>query len=344
MRTVAYKDVIRAAEALFLGSRDDLDTPADQVLNTHFNRWARQLWEAYKWPEWTVAQARQFRPSWSAAETCGAPTATSAVERYHVRTGKYFQSLRAGNTGNVPMTDAGVENSVWWAECAGSYSGDDWQTGRVFSATVGTPEIVRNPDDNRYYQCHTAHTAGATFDAAKFGILTPFRRSIAYEQAGETELGLVHKVLDRDPFIFFGEAQPIEFVLGDQVYVAGSQNVVWVLFGQRPPSWTGDDYNAATSYALAAQVYDPATGNFYKSRAAGNQGNPVSDATKWELIPVPYVLQDAVAQGILGELLDTEEKPEWSAKALAKAVRLAEQEFLKLSRTQNQGAQLPMRR
>lgn len=344
MRTVNYITVIRAAEALYAGTRDDLATLNDQALNAHFDRWARQAWEAYFWPEWTLAERRQFRPDWDTGTTYGAPTATAAVERYHVRSRKYYQSLRAANTGNAPADADGVENSAWWAECASDYGGLDWATGMVFTVTNGSATIVRNPEDDRFYQCHTAHTAGATFDSTKFGVLTPFRRSVDYEQTDETEIGAVKAIWDRDPRVYFGNARPIEFVLADKVYVAGSEQRVWVEFRERPPSWSGDDWLAATTFALDAQCYSPTQGNFYKSLQAANTNHAVTDTAWWEVIPVPYVLQDAIAQGILSELLETDEKPEWAATARAKASRLAEQEFTKISRQQAQGVQLPMRR
>ncbi len=344
MRHVAYQNIIRAAEALFLGTRDDLDAPTDDVLNTHFDRWARQLWEAFFWPEWTVAEQRQFRASWASATTYGAPSATAAVEVYHVRSGKYFQSLRGSNTGNEPADADGVENSAWWAECQGSYFGNDWATGTVFTVTNGSATIVRNPADDAFYQCHTAHTAGATFDSTKFGLLTPFRRSLDYEQAGETEIGDVKAIWDRDPRIHFGAACRIEFVLGDKIYCTGDEGRVWVEFRERAPSWTGADYSATTTYAADAQVYSPTQGDFYKSLVGSNLGNAVTDTAKWERLDVPYVLQDAITQGILGELLETDEKFEWAGRALNKASRLADQAFTKVSRQQQQGVQLPMRR
>lgn len=343
MRRVPYINVIRAAEALFLGTRDALDTPDDQVLNAHFDRWARTLWEAFWWPEWTTVERRQFRPSWDSATTYGAPTATAAVERFHVRSGKYYQSLR-GNLNQEPADANGVENSAYWAVCAAEYSGPDWQTGLVLTVTNGSPMIVRNPADDRFYQCHTAHTAGATFDSTKFGILTPFRRSLDYEQTGETEIGEVKALWNRDPYVYLGTAQALEFILADKIYVAGDEPRPWVEYRERPPSWTGNDWSATTTYALDAQAYDPTTGDFYRSLQAANLNHAVTDTAWWVVIPVPYVLQDAIAQGILSELLETDEKPEWANRALAKANQLAQQAFTKISRQQSQGVQLPMRR
>lgn len=344
MIRISYQDVIDRAEGLFHGTRGDLSEMDDRVMNTHFNVWAQQLWEAYFWPEWTIAEQRQFRASWAIGTTYGAPTAAVAVEIYHVRSGKYFQSLRAGNLGNAPADSNGIENSAWWAECQAGYSGDDWITGRAYVATSGSPSIVRNPDDDRYYQCHTAHTAGATFDSTKFGVLTPFRRSIDYDQTGETPIGAVREVYDRDPTIHFESANQIDFRLRDKIYVAGSQARVWVELRERPPEWAGDDWSAATTYAVGDQVFSAPHGDFYRSLQAGNTNHAVTDAIYWERIDVPHVLRDAVAHAICAELLNTDEKPEAAAVARSKSTRLAEVEFEKISRQQKQARQLPMRR
>jgi hypothetical protein len=65
---------------------------------------------------------------------------------------------------------------------------------------------ARNPSDDVMYQCFTAHTAGATFDATKFGALKSFDRYIAYEQtqAGValTPMDEVKMVTQRNPRVW----------------------------------------------------------------------------------------------------------------------------------------------
>ena len=341
MLRIAYADVLRKVEALYLGSRNEVGVEHAPALQTHLNTAAGQLWEQFFWPEWTLSEQRHFRQSWSAATTYGAPTATSAVERYHVRSGKYFQSLRAANTGNAPMDDEGVENSEWWAESQSNYSGDDYDAGDF---AVG--DKVRNPDDNRFYQCHTAHTGTATFDSTKFGILTAFKRSIDYAQSWETNaIGAARRIYDKDPEVYFGAAQRIHFNLGSSIFVAGDQAVVWVQFRRRAPQWTGELYSATTTYALAAQAQDNAeTGDqdFYKSLAAGNLGNALTDATKWERIDFPWVLRDAAARAAYSEALRGDGQTEKALIEMVEAVKLADKEFEKIDRQQSQGRALPV--
>jgi len=341
MLRIAYADVLRKVEALYLGSRNEVGVEHAPALQTHLNTAAGQLWEQFFWPEWTLTEQRQFRQSWSAATTYGAPTATSAVERYHVRSGKYFQSLRAANTGNAPMDDNGVENSQWWAESQSSYTGDNYGA-RAFAAG----DKVRNQDDNRFYQCHTAHAGTATFDAAKFGILTAFKRSIDYAQSWETNaIWAVRRIHGKDPEVYFGAANRIHFQLSSSILVAGNQAVVWVQFRRRAPQWTGELYNAATTYALNAQVQDNVeTGDqdFFKSLAAGNLGNALTDATKWERIDFPWVLRDAAARAAYSEALRGDGQADKAIVEMRVAIDLADKEFEKIDRQQSQGRALPV--
>lgn len=341
MLRIPYADVLRKVEALTLGSRNEVGVEHAPALQTHLNTGAGQLWEQFFWPEWTVSEQRQFRQSWSSATTYGAPTATSAVERYHVRSGKYFQSLKAVNLNHEPMDDEGIENSEWWAESQSSYSGDDYEAGEF---AIG--DKVRNPDDNRFYQCHTAHTGTATFDSTKFGILTPFKRSIDYAQSWETNaIGAVRRIYDKNPDIFFGAAERIHCSLGTAIFVAGEQAVVWVQFRLRAPQWTGERYSATETYGLDDQVQDndeDGDQDFFKSLAAGNTGNALTDTTKWARIDFPWVLRDAAARAAYSEKLRGDGQADKALAEMGVAMDLASKEFEKIDRQQSQGRALPV--
>ncbi len=340
MRAIPYSDVLAKVEARWLGSQGDFSAQDESTARTFINTWAQQLWEESWWPEWKLTEERTFRPAWAVATIYGAPSATAAVEVYHVRTRKYAQSLRSGNVGNIPFTDSGVENSAYWAESQSSYTGNDYAAGDF---SVGT--IVRNPEDARFYQCHTAHSGGATLDATKFGILTAFRRSIDYEQTGETEIGTVRAVWDRDPQVYFGAADELEFDLADKIYVTGGSDngAVWLEFLRRPPVWTGDAWSADTAYAIDDQVYDSGEGDFFKSLQGSNTNHAVTDAAYWERIEFPWVLRDAVAQGAYAEMLRGSGELESAAVEEARANGYARDAFALLYRRQRQSRRLPMR-
>jgi hypothetical protein len=338
MRAISYSDLLAKVEARWLGSQGAFSADDESTARVFINTWAQQLWEEFWWPEWKLTEERTFRPAWAVGTTYGAPTATAAVEVYHVRTQKYAQSLRAGNTGNIPFTDSGVENSAYWAESQSSYTGNDYAAGAF---DVGT--IVRNPDDDRFYQCHTAHSGGATLDSTKFGILTAFRRSIDYEQTGQTEIGTVRAVWDRDPQVYFGAACDLEFDLADKIYVTGGQGSVWLEFLTRPPTWTGDAWDATSTYGVDDQVYDSTEGDFFKSLQAGNINQAVTVAAYWERVEFPWVLRDAVAQGAYSEMLRGSGELESAAVEEARANGYARDAFVLVNRRQRQSRRLPVK-
>lgn len=334
MRTVTYKSVVNQISGYF-GEADGMSAEDKVLAGNLINTRYRGALEYFFWPELTLIEQRQFRPSWAVGTTYAASTATAAVERYYVPAQRYYQCLVAG-TGNLPATGAGfTENSAFWAECQGSYSGPDWATGSVLA--VGN--IVRNPDDNRFYQTITAHTAGGTIDLTKFGILTPFVRSLGYEQAGETAFGDIKKVWDQDPDANFN-ARPISFVLrGSYVLVRGCETVVWVEFRVRPNRFSGANW-AAGSFAVGDQVYYDTTGEYYRCVATATSEAP-TDATKWEKLDVPYIFAEYLAQSVYGAMVAKEdEMPEDFTVEQTAGFPLLLQEIQKIERQQGQTRQL----
>jgi len=335
LRRVTYLSVLELASTLFSGDPSP-DAEDAASLNKFIRRWAREAWEKYFWPEWTPIEKRQFRADWSSATTYSAPTATAAVEIYYPNAKKYYQSLRGTNTNNTPATGAALtENSAFWAESVASYSGDDWAASTVYA--VG--KRVLNPTDQRYYQCHTAHTSGATFDATKFGILTPFVRSIDYEQTGKTPIGEVKQVWDSDPRVF-ETADPMIFDLTDTIVVRGTLPIIYVEFRKRAPDFSGSTYSATATYAVDAQIYFT-DGDFYKCLSATSAGeSPTTAAAKWERLDFPMILKEIVAQGAYEQMLKTDGQNEKTLLEKSEALRLLAREIDKIERQQGQAGAL----
>lgn len=274
-------------------------------------KWA---WPAWPWPKITHCEKRRFRATYAAGTTYAAPTATSASEVWFPATRQYYQALRA-TTGNAPATVSGTTwttNAAYWAVCGGPYNGSDWADATAYA--VGA--TVRNTDDNRFYQCHTAHTSSGSFDATKFGILTDFDPYVAKVQSWETnEMGdVLGTYLDnpnavQKPRIILNRIDTLGVHLlptptlcwGDhgELLVPGE---VWVKFRQPPPCLRGADYSASATYtAGAVRWYASSTqdyeGDFWEVQSATSAGqNPETHPAKWTRQAFPAWLRAAVAR------------------------------------------------
>lgn len=336
MRRVSYKSV-RDQVAGFLGwDSANLSTDESRLLNVAINRRLQFGWEAFFWPEWTTCQRRTFRPAWNSGSTYAA-----AAEVIYLATKKYYCSLRGTNLNQPPADSLGVTNLAYWAESAGSYGADNYSTTRVYVQG----DRVYYPDTDKFYQLYATSSVGnAPTDTTKWGELIPLERNIDYAQTGETVIGDVKEVWNRNPRTEPDQACPVNrFVLQDNgVRVEGLDNIVWVEFRLFTPSWTGSNW-ASGSYAVDDQVYYPVTGDYYKCIATATTEAP-TDTAKWERIDFPYLLSKYVGNGAYA---DVDGKTENNVLAFPsendEAYAVLMFEFDKLERQQQQSTQLSVR-
>jgi hypothetical protein len=347
MRVVPYIHVQNGVADLAGLDRDALPT-AEQVKIQHaINRRLQIIWEAYPWPELLNFEKRRYRLPWASATTYAASTATTPVEIFYVPTKKYYQSLRAANQGNVPATLSGTtytENSDYWAECKEAYSGNDWADATAYVATDGNPSIVRNPADDRFYQCHTAHTSSGSLDATKFCVLTEFDRYVAYEQTSLTKIGDVLNVWTKDPRKQF-DAFPLEFQLstnGIQV-LDDEATEVWVEFKTKMPQLTGAEFSTTATYtANVDQVYygdgtASYPGDFYDCivNTTANQ-SPETTAASWQIIQIPRIFQRYLEQGAYADYLAADGQNDKRGLEAIQAEEFLSQAINNLGSTQRQ--------
>lgn len=323
MRTLSFATIV--AGALDMVGQVQADLSADQFasLVRKINRRVAKAARYDRWPEWVLCEPRLYRGEYAAGTTYAAPTVTTAAEIFYRASNKYFQALRA-TTGNAPATLAsGVyeTNTAYWAECAPGYEGDDWADAVAYA--VGA--VVRNPVNGRYYACHTAHTSATTLDGTKFGVLTPFAPYVAKEQAGQTPIGEVIRVTERDPAVSRANPGPVRFAVRATGIVPLGCMVpeVWVEFRRRVPIFTSTAWAAASSYAAGATVYSSAAGECYTAQAAitGNASNPrpEADAANWALIEFPEVLAPFVIRATGSDLLRADGQNEKADREQAQA-------------------------
>lgn len=348
-RRVTYSSVLDRI-ASYLGEADGLSVDDKTLLESKINLCFRLGYEHFFHPDITEIEQRTFRPLYDAAENVAAPTATVAVERYFPATDSYYQTLVAQSPAAQPPAtgSAGsyVENSAYWAACQASYSGDDHASG--VSYTVGV--IVRNPSNRRYYQCHTAHTSvSSTLDATKFGILTPFVRSLEFAQSWEdTEIGECRFIWTSDPRFtqnpqrVAGGRGPDFWVRKDYLQVLGLANVVYPEFRPPCPTFSGATRSDTATYSSGDQKYDSATGDYWIANASVSAGqSPTTNPEKWDRVVFPYYLAEYVAQSAYVLLTNKEqEQPENFTVQMTAGYPLLLVELEKVERQQGQSRQL----
>ena len=333
----------------YLGEADGLSTEDKALAGLKVNLCFRLGYEFFFHPAVMAIEARTFRPAYDAAANVAAPTAAVAVERYFPADGNYYQTLVAQTpAAQAPAILSGgsyVENSAYWAKCASSYSGDDHATGTTYA--VG--RIVRNPSDDRFYQCTTAHTsATAAPDPTKFGVLTNFIRSLDLAQTGENELGEVQAIWDADPGTepmatrVGGGRGPDYRLRATYLQVLGTANQVWVEYRPPCPVFTGATRSDTATYVSGNERYDTATGDYWIANQAIAAGeSPTSAPTKWDRVVFPYYLAEYVAQSAYAMLTNKEqEAPENFSVQLSAGYPLLLVELDKLERQQGQTRQL----
>lgn len=341
MRTTPFKTVLEdTCDIAGLDFADLVESQRADVLRKIL-RFTKKAWSWDRWFELCPTERRLYRAEFDVATAYAAPTAAAATEVFYTPAGKYYQALKLTIAGQLPATlvsGSYVVNGAYWAESSTSYSGADWLTGAAY--VVGT--VVRNPADGRYYDCHTAHTAGGSFDATKFGILTPFAAYVAVDQPGMTLIGEVICLSANDPDVNTAAPNYIKHRMSARgiVPLGTAPVAVWVKFRIRMPLYTFREWDSTESYSAGDIILSDSAGDCYKARldVAGDAANddPEDDAANWELVEFPQVLENFVKRAAAAALLKSDGQDD-----KAKAEETAAYAELSDDRLVQQDAQTP---
>lgn len=179
----------------------------------------------------------------------------------------------------------------------------------AWSAGTYTPgSEVYDPTTDAYW---TAGPGGATSGdvpgtSANWVADCPLDRYVGYDQAGMTPLGEVVAVWSQNPRTC-PQALAVEYWLSDNGVQVGNwlgqppRTSVWVEFRLRPSQFTAIPWTAGT-YAQGRVVYYAVDGNCYLALAS-TTATPGTDATKWQVVPLPYVLGKYAQQAVYAEWL-----------------------------------------
>lgn len=100
MRTVTFQSVLDgAASRIGLDPTQTIQPSTASALTEYINTRTRFAWEAYKWPELSAIEKRQFRPTFDAAATYA-----SGAEVFYL--GNYYRKTGTGAVGVVPTVTA----------------------------------------------------------------------------------------------------------------------------------------------------------------------------------------------------------------------------------------------
>jgi hypothetical protein len=132
MRTVTFQSVLDgAASRIGLDPTQTIQPSTASALTEYINTRIRFAWEAYKWPELSAIEKRQFRPTFDAAATY----ATGAEVFY---LGSYYRKTGTGAVGVVPTVTATWTSSTSLTDFVRSIDFDQAFTA-TSSTTAATP-------------------------------------------------------------------------------------------------------------------------------------------------------------------------------------------------------------
>ena len=336
MRTVTYQSLLDRIAA-YMGESDGLDVEEAALANTKINFFARLGWKFFFHHDITPIEKRYFRPAYSASENL-----VAGDERYYPASNLYYAALVDQTpAAQPPATLSGGDyatNLAYWADADPDPTGEDWVTTTAYA--LG--DKVRKPADGLIYQCHTAHTAGGSFDDTKFGLLNAFVRSIDYTQAGQTAIGDVRYAWDHNPEANRA-AQRLRFRLRrDAIQMLGQVNVVWLEFRPPVPAWAGPVRSDSATYAAGVTVFDAASGDFWTSNTSIAAGeSPATTPASWDQVEFPEYLAEYTAQSAYAMMTNREqETPENFTIQMSAGYPLLLAEILNVERQQGQTRQL----
>jgi hypothetical protein len=100
MRTVTFQSILDGAAArIGLDPTQTIQPSTASALTEYINTRTRFAWEAYKWPELSAIEKRQFRPTFDAAATYA-----SGAELFYL--GNYYRKTGTGAVGVLPTVTA----------------------------------------------------------------------------------------------------------------------------------------------------------------------------------------------------------------------------------------------
>ena len=231
--------------------------------------------------------------------------------------------------------------SEYWPELMNvesrRYGTGTWSaTGGVASNGVyATNDIVYH--GGSYYQANAATSSGEVPGvSAKWDLITEFHHFIGYEQPGQTKIGQVYRVLNKDPRIEHNWTETDFRLTLDGVSLIEGPDLPYIEFRDRAPELTGSDWSGSATYAVGDQVYY--NGDFWNALTVRDDSTaaPTSSDANWEKKNIPYVFKSGLEKAAASDMLLLDEKPDLAAAQQQMAKEALDIEAIKLYRQQGQ--------
>jgi len=300
VRTIDYGDILAGTADLCGLDRDNLSVNDFKKLRTSHNNRLATGYEWFDWPELMRVEKRQVRPNYDSTKAY-----VVGDEVYYPAEDGYYQAVQAG-TGNAPS------NLAYWAEADRSHTPTEWESGKAY--LLG--DQVLYDDDDLPYHCLVAHTSSASVlpTGANWGRLYDFDPYISLEQTGETSIGTVYGLYNKDPRKFETVLERDWHLSANGIQFTDKLNKAWVEFRLRPPVLKGDTFSSTVIYQVGDQVYfsDANTpGNFFDCATATNvSDSPGTASAKWSKVEVPYIFGRFLIQAGYADYLAMDQQSE----------------------------------
>lgn len=163
---------------------------------------------------------------------------------------------------------------------------------------------------------------------------------VSLTQASETEIGEVIQCWRDDPFAT-SLPRTIPFLItsdGIQFLDGAVYDPTYIYFRKRKPNYDGDDYDAATAYAVGDQVYYTTNGRFYICTATST-GNAPTNTSYFDELEIPYAFLEYAVAGAYADMLAADGQQDKATAAQRFAQEIL---FLEIDKAGRQQSQQPL--
>ena len=171
-----------------------------------------------------------------------------------------------------------------------------------------------------------------------------FERSVGLDQTGETPIGEVTGVWDRNPRVYPDEALEVPFTLTENGVLVGSDAPaeVWVEFTVRVSELSSAAWAAGTTYLADEVAFHK--NECWKAATDSTGSEPAATNTAWVLQPVPHVFARFIERAAYSDTLAEDGQSGKADRELREAYRALDDEFCKLKHKQGQTTRWTARR